>query len=281
VVSVIVPAHNEAQVIGRLLGELTSGAGPELNIVVVCNGCSDDTATVAGRFPGVKVIETVIPSKAEALRLGDAAAADFPRIYVDADVEIDRAGIAALSAVLTAGTVLAASPRRLIPRQGVSRWVGWYYDIWEELPGVREGIFGRGVIGLTEAGYQRISTLPSLMSDDLAMSSAFGDHERTVVDSAVVTVHPPRTWADLMRRRARVATGTTQAYTEGNAMVTDSRTSRADLIGICRRRPLLALRMPVFVMAAVLARREAAKAVRRGDFTTWLRDDSSRRPQDG
>jgi hypothetical protein len=45
-----------------------------------------------------------------------------------------------------------------------------------------------------------------------------------------------------------------------------------------RRRPALAVKMPVFLAVAVLAKRRAARAVRRGDYDTWLRDESSRRP---
>jgi glycosyltransferase involved in cell wall biosynthesis len=286
-VSVVIPAHDEAAVIGRLLARLqpmvTEGGdrSPELEVVVVCNGCTDDTAAVAAAFTSVRVIETPVPSKREALRLGDAAVTGFPRFYIDADVEIDRVGVLALAAAMRSGRALAAAPRRRIPRDGTSRWVRWYYDVWEELPGVRDGIFGRGVIGLSEQGFARISTLPLLMSDDLAMSSAFSDAERQVVNAAVVTVHPPKTWADLIRRRSRVATGTSQAYADDNGLISDSRTGAADLIGLCRRRPGLALRMPVFLAAAILARRAARRAIRQGDFSTWQRDDSSRVPPVG
>jgi len=58
---------------------------------------------------------------------------------------------------------------------------------------------------------------------------------------------------------------------------TSARTSRRDVLRIVRAEPRLALRMPVFLAAAVLARLRARAAVRSGDFTTWLRDDSSRR----
>ena len=50
-ISVIIPAHNEERVISRLLEALTLGHTPgELEIIVVCNGCSDDTAGVARGF---------------------------------------------------------------------------------------------------------------------------------------------------------------------------------------------------------------------------------------
>src|SRR5206468_9477454 len=86
VTSVVIPAHNEAAVIGRLLTAILADAGPdEFEIVVVPNGCTDDTAAVASSF-GVRVVETEVASKVAALRLGDASVKSFPRIYVDADV---------------------------------------------------------------------------------------------------------------------------------------------------------------------------------------------------
>jgi hypothetical protein len=86
-----VPAHDEHDVIGRLLTGLCRG-DDRLDVVVVCNGCTDGTAAVARTFPGVRVIETPVASKRVALRLGNEAARDFPRVYVDADVEIGAGG---------------------------------------------------------------------------------------------------------------------------------------------------------------------------------------------
>jgi len=63
-------------VIARTLKALTRGALPdELDVVVVCNGCSDDTAAIARRFGElVRIIETALPNNAHALNLGDRAA---------------------------------------------------------------------------------------------------------------------------------------------------------------------------------------------------------------
>ena len=83
--SVIIPAHNEDTVIGRLLQGLTRAEteaqrADSLDIVVVCNGCSDRTAEIARAFgEPVHVIETEVASKSHALRLGDEAARSFPR----------------------------------------------------------------------------------------------------------------------------------------------------------------------------------------------------------
>jgi cellulose synthase/poly-beta-1,6-N-acetylglucosamine synthase-like glycosyltransferase len=279
VVSVIIPAHDEARVIGRLLDGLTppDDSGPGMRLIVVCNGCTDDTARIAGGYPGVQVLQTPEPSKREALRIGDETAGDdFPRVYIDADVEIDRTGVLALTEVLDDPAVLASAPERDIPREHSALSVRWYYDVWERLPSVRAGLFGRGVIALSAHGHRRVSHLPRMMSDDLAMSSAFTDTERIIVPSARVTVHPPRTWGDLLRRRTRAATGTAQAYQGQTRLPTDSRTSTTDLRRLLATSPALAPKVAVFVLVALLARRRASAAIRDADFTTWLRDESSR-----
>lgn len=281
----MIPAHNEGQVIGRLLDSLLDQASPgELDIVVVCNGCTDDTAQVAGlRGPsGVRVVESPVPSKHVALRLGDEHAHGFPRLYVDADVVLGTADVRALTEALreSAG-VLAAAPERDLPMTGCAWRVRAYYQVWQRLPSVREGLFGRGVIAVAEAGHERLASLPPLMADDLAASLAFAPDERVVVRTARVLVHPPRTWADLIRRRIRAATSTTQLEQQQQenspaAPAPTARTSKKDLGDILRAEPRLFPAVLVFAAAAVIARRKSAKAVSSGDFGTWLRDESSR-----
>ncbi|MFJ4777196.1 glycosyltransferase [Streptomyces sp. NPDC088762] len=289
--SIVIPAHNEGRVIGRLLDALLAGAaaggtgtGGDVDIVVVCNGCTDDTARVAAaRGPLVRVVEIPTPSKHAALRVGDEHARGFPRVYVDADVVVGAADVRALAGALSRSPdLLAAAPDREIPLTGCAWPVRAYYGVWQRLPAVREGLFGRGVIAVSEAGHARIAALPPLMADDLAASQAFGPGERRVVDTARVVVHPPRTWSDLVRRRIRAATSSAQfeRFQEsgrgGAAAAPSARTGTADLRALLRDRPRLLPGVVVFAAAALAARRGARKAIRNGDFSTWLRDESSR-----
>ncbi|WP_308379989.1 glycosyltransferase [Streptomyces sp. ISL-43] len=284
--SIVIPAHNEGRVIGRLLDALLADApasGPD--IVVVCNGCTDDTAAVAGaRGPRVRVVEIPTPSKHLALRAGDEHARGFPRLYVDADVEVGAADVRALAGALAdSPRLLAAAPGRDIPLAGCAWPVRAYYRVWQRLPAVREGLFGRGVIAVSEPGHARIAALPPLMADDLAASLAFAPGERSVVEAARVVVHPPRTWADLIKRRVRAATSSAElerfqaARPSGQpSSVPSARTGTGDLRALLRDQPRLLPGVVVFVMAALAARRGARKAIRTGDFSTWLRDESSR-----
>ena len=276
--SVVIPAHNEAETISRSLAALRRGVGAaELDVVVVCNGCTDATAEVARRAdPLARVIEIPEPSKAAAVRAGNRATDIFPRVHLDADIELTGAAVLELLAPIRDGQALATAPLRAMPRDGCSRWVRWYYDVWEALPQVESGLFGRGVVALSERAQARVSALPAMMSDDLGMSDAFTDDERRVVPGAVAVVRLPRTLRDLVRRRIRVATGNEQAERAG-VRRGSSRTTVRTLASLAVARPELAPRLPVFASVYLAASVGARRAVRAGDFTTWRRDESSRR----
>jgi hypothetical protein len=277
VAGVVIPAHNEERVIARTLGRLAVGVAPDdLDVVVVCNGCSDRTAEVARRVaPWARVLEVPKPSKIEAVRVGNAAGTVFPRVHLDADVAISGADVVNLVQPLREPGVLATAPQRVLLRDRSSRLVRWFYDVWEQLPQVRSGLFGRGVVAVSEEGQRRVDALPQLMSDDLGISEVFDPEERRVVWTAFAEVRAPGTFGDLVRRRVRVATGNTQA---GEAQVRrpESSTTWATLARLSLRQPALAPRVPLFLLVAAVARLQSRRAVRSGDYTTWLRDESSR-----
>ncbi|MFI7419365.1 glycosyltransferase [Nonomuraea sp. NPDC049684] len=274
-VSVVIPAHNEAKVLGRLLDGLLGEAAPgEFDVVVVANGCTDGTAEVARPYD-VRVLTTPVPSKSAALRMGDAAARGYPRLYVDADIELSTASARALAAVLAAPDgPLAAAPERDLTLADRPWPVRAYYAIWTRLPHVRAGLFARGVIAVNAAGNERLRALPPVMADDLTASLAFTPDERVIVGTARAVIHPPRTVGDLLRRRVRAMTSVTEL--ERTSAGAGERTGPRDLAAIVAKEPRLAGAAAVFAAMAVLARRRAARAIRAGDYTTWLRDESSR-----
>lgn len=279
-ISVIVPACNEGRVIGRLLDQLTSSAHPgELEVVVVANGCTDDTVEVAAAFGApVRVLTVAAASKPAALAEGDRVAAGFPRVYVDADVELGAADLRALATALERPGVLAAAPEREFTMNGRPWTIRWYYDVWTQLPEVRRGLFGRGVIAFTKEGHSRVVDLKPLLADDLAVSLSFSPDERAVVPAARVLIHPPRTLPDLLRRRVRTAEGIAQlGNTAGTSNSGSAQTRPSDLLALARRQPRMAPRITFFLAVAVAARLRARRSVRRGDYSTWLRDESSRR----
>jgi hypothetical protein len=199
----------------------------------------------------------------------------FPRVHLDADIELSGTALLALIEPIRRGEALATAPVRSIPRDGCSRWVRWYYDVWETLPQVQAGLFGRGVVALSAPAQARVEHLAGMMSDDLGLSDEFDHAERRVVTGALAVVHPPRTLSDLLKRRVRVATGNVQAARMG-ARRDSSRTTLRTLLGVAVARPGVAARLPVFLAVWVVATVRARGAVRSGDFETWQRDESSR-----
>ena len=275
-VSVVVPAHNEGAGIRRVLGLLTSGS-PErdVEVIVACNGCTDNTVEVAREFRDVVVVEIPEASKRLAMKAADEIATHGYRAYLDADIAVSRQDLLALVDALDDVTI-ASGPERRLGLDASSWAVRWYYDVWQRLPAVREGLFGRGLIVLAPAAHERVRGLPLVMSDDLAISEAFMPQERRVVSGTVAVIEAPRTVRDLIRRRIRIATGNTQLDQLGMRSAV-ARTSVKDLIQIASGSPALVAKVAVFVGITSIGRVLARQRVRRGDYTTWSRDDSSRR----
>jgi hypothetical protein len=114
-----------------------------------------------------------------------------------------------------------------------------------------------------------------MMSDDLAVSEAFDPHERAIASRARVVIRPPRRVADLLRRRVRVATGTTQ-LARARGLRSDSKPALSMLFSMVRHQQCALLDVVVFVSVAVIARTWSRQRVRNGNFATWDRDESSR-----
>ena len=109
--TVLIPAWNEASVIGRTLTNLQNGlARGRLRLIVIANACSDDTAAIARQAaPDALVLETPIAGKCQALSLGLTYAAPArPVVCLDADLDVTAAEVLALIAPLLDGIALAA-----------------------------------------------------------------------------------------------------------------------------------------------------------------------------
>jgi hypothetical protein len=289
VCSVVVAAHNEAAVIDRCLASLVA---PGVQVIVAANGCTDDTAAIARRTPGVEVVELATPSKIAALNAGDARATGYPRLYVDADVVLSRGAVGQLCADLSRPGALVAVPRRRLVLTGRPLAVKAYYAIHSRLPVFHNGLFGRGVIALSEAGRRRFDTFPDVMADDLFLDSLFGPHERSVVSSVHIAVDTPTRTRDLVRRLTRVRSGNTSlravasedsgskagahAAPSAPAMAVRKSDNLSWLRHVVLPSPWLAPAGAVYVTLTLIAELRARRARRRPGAEVWHRDDSSR-----
>lgn len=278
--SVVIAAHNEAAVLGRTLDRLTQGAtDASLDIVVVANGCTDSTAEAARAFPGVRVLELAEPGKAQALNAGDAIAHGYPRVYLDADIAVDASGLRKLARALDRGPALAAAPQRRVELTGRPLAVRGYYAIHSRLPAIRDGLFGRGMVALSERGRSRFDRFPDLLADDLFLDSLFSKEERVVVREVISVVEAPRRTRDLVRRLERVRRGNRQLRRShaveppSNVAATLRPEAHWDwLTHVVLPRPWLAPAAVAYVALTGIADVGARRASAGG----WGRDDSTR-----
>lgn len=209
IASVVIPACNEAGTIGRCLRTLTDQMPlGELEIIVVCNGCCDNTAEEARAFSGVTVVETEIGNKCLALNRGDEESTVFPRFYLDADIRLTRESVVEIIRAFRDNPCLCAtSPAVEFDFTGCSFPVRNFFRVWELLPYCSGAINGSGVYVLSEMGRSRFGAFPSEVADDEYVRRRFTDQEKARVKGAVSIVCPPRTMADLFRVRARQLRG--------------------------------------------------------------------------
>uniref|UniRef100_UPI003D7D42C8 glycosyltransferase n=1 Tax=Kineococcus sp. SYSU DK007 TaxID=3383128 RepID=UPI003D7D42C8 len=189
-VSVVVPAHDEARTLRRTLAALGAAAVREVpDVVVVANGCSDDTAEVA-RAAGVRVVELGQASKAAALRAGDEAALTFPRVYLDADIVLSPGALDELTDTLRTDEPVVASPRVQFDTAASSWPVRVFYRAYEQIPYVREGLVGLGVYGVSRSGRARFGQFPDVRGDDLFVQRLFAPAERRTSGGRFVVAAP-------------------------------------------------------------------------------------------
>ncbi|HUI47479.1 MAG TPA: glycosyltransferase [Acidimicrobiia bacterium] len=277
--SIVVPAHNEATVIGRTLRRLLQGAEPgELEVVVVANGCTDDTAAVArGAGSDVRVVETETASKIAALNLGDANAEGFPRIYLDADIAIDIDTVRKLVAALDEPHALAASPTMRMDTIGRPWSVRAYYRVWMQLPYVTDSHLA-GVIALSRAGRSRFGAFPEVVGDDVFVRGQFAPDERRRLDSCSYVVQAPWSLRSLLRVKVRSFMGTIELSRRYPDVASRAR-GRGGVRGRLRvlaRQPAMWPDLACYVGVWACARGVAVWKLRAGKQPTWYRDETTR-----
>ena len=278
VTSIIIPAHNEQAVVARGIQALSRDAGADsYQVIVVANGCSDDTAGVARQaWNRVDVVETDIPSKSNALNLGDAKAKGFPRFYMDADIELSRDAISVMSSRMIETGALAAAPAMEMRFSDTSRPVRAYYRVWQELPYVKEGMIGVGIYALSEEGRRRFGRFPSIIADDGYVRRLFKPRERICVEECRSIVTAPSTLWGLIKIKTRSRLGRYELSEEFPELSQNEPKDYARALSGLVRRPALWPALVVYVGVNLSARLRATRMHRRRAHDVWERDDTSR-----
>lgn len=272
--TVVVPAHNEAAVIGRCLDLLAEGIhAHEYSVVVACNGCTDTTADIARQTgSGVTVIELAEPSKARAIRAAETTCRPgLPVLYVDADVELTSAAASAVLRRLNLGAVVARPPI-VYETTSATGFVRRYYRARTNIPSVMCRMWGAGVYGLSVSARERLGEFPAVTADDLWVDAEFAATEIEIVDCDPVVVHAPRDYSSLLSIVRRAHRGGRELESLGKVNPSSARTTVRELMDYGRTSWDHALDAATYAIVAAQSRVHVRVSARRG----WERDDSSR-----
>ena len=280
--SVIIPVYNEEIIISRLLSKLVSHHSSKMEIIVVCNGCTDNSAEVVKKFlPHVKLVEIQQASKPLALQQGDDLATGWPRFYIDADVLLDRSALTKMAGKLKSKGLFAISPAA-ISKVGNSSWfVKAFYSVWTSMPYYKDGMIGCGIYGLSKHGRNRFKKWPNLIADDGYVRALFSNSERVVCHDTSVTVQAPRSVTELLKIKTRSRLGRLQLSIQYPNLIQAEKKEKNYLriINMFVQKPGLIFCFPIYLFVYVISRLRAKKQLKTISEYTWERDNSSRQPE--
>ena len=227
----------------------------------------------------MRIIETPLPSKTNALNLGDTAAAGFPRVYLDADILISFASVLQISAKLQNGEVLAAWPSVVTEFPAGAEWsVRAFYKFWMALPYVQEGMMAAGAYAVGAEGKRRFPSFPDVIADDGYVRLLFSAAERVEVTSAFSRVMAPRNFHDLVRIRTRSRVGGMQLKARyPDLFWREAKTKRygGAIRSVLARPDLYVCAIP-YLWVNLVSRFRARRQFQMLDRYVWERDESSR-----
>ncbi|MGB1010311.1 MAG: glycosyltransferase [Thiolinea sp.] len=272
--SVIVPAHNEANVIENCLNSLRHQQGID-KIIVACNGCSDDTAEIVRvNYPEVTCLDIATPSKVNALNEAEKHVTSWPVFYIDADTRLSENAISTISAAMESGELLLAAPEPEIDTSQSSWLVKQYYRVWLSLPYIRDGVVATCSFVISSQGRKRFSNFPSIINDDGFVRCQFTSNERGNVSGTKVFITAPRDLRSLIKIKTRARLGNMQLAHEGLCAKAERKPYSRILLNKLLSPAFVSV--AVYVAIATIIRFRAKQQFRNLETYRWETDQSSR-----
>lgn len=223
-VTIVVPAFNEAAGIAQAVHSLATGDYPDLRVIVIDDGSTDDTAAIASSvgLPNVTVVSQANQGKAGALNTGIALAGTDIIVTVDGDTVFEPDTVRWLVQPFIDPTVAAVSGNtKVANRRGIlGRWqhieyvMGFnldrrMYELARCMPTVPGAIGAFRASVLLEVGGVSDDTL----AEDTDLTMAIGRAGWHVVyeERARAWTEAPATLSQLWKQRYRWSYGTMQA----------------------------------------------------------------------
>ncbi|MEV4314469.1 glycosyltransferase family 2 protein [Actinocrispum sp. NPDC049592] len=230
-IDVVIPAHNEETLIRACIW---SALGPGVQVIVVADGCTDDTVEAAS-LPGVTVISLPRSGKAAALNAAEPYRRGCPVVYLDADTVLTPGSLQAIASALDTPSPRLAGPAPLLVRPR-SRLTRSFAKVWSALPAVAGQVIGGGCYAVNAAGRARWDKFPDVVADDAFVRGQFSPHEQALAGSFLLVLPEGRELISVVRR-----------WRSGNAALPSSPSAglRKNLAFVARK-PSLWPHLPAF-----------------------------------
>lgn len=245
-VSVVIPAYNEARVIARTVRSVLAQQYPHFEVIVVDDGSTDHTneaAATASDDARLQVIRRVNGGKAAALNAGMALATGEVIVVIDADTLLAPDAIAHLVRPLADVRVGAVAGNAKVGNRVnlVTHWQAVEYVTSQNLdrrafvmlncitvvPGAI-GAWRREAV--LDAGGFRTDTLAE--DQDLTLTLLRRGHRVALADQAVAFTEAPESFEALLKQRFRWSFGTLQCAWKHRAALGRSRAGALGLVGL-------------------------------------------------
>ena len=224
-ISVLIPAHNEAPVIVASIQRILRSTYPRLEVIVIDDGSTDETgAVVSANFSGsdaVTLISIANGGKAKALNVGLGLSRGSVIVALDADTQFEPETISCLARWFADPTVGAVAGNAKVGNRvnTITNWQALEYISAQNLE--RRALMVLGCITVVPGavGAWRRSVLDQLggfpsntlaEDQDLTLSVQKARYQVLYDSSAIAWTEAPDTVQGLIRQRFRWAFGTFQ-----------------------------------------------------------------------
>jgi peptidoglycan-N-acetylglucosamine deacetylase len=224
-ISVLIPAHNEAPVIAASIRRILGSAYPRLEVIVIDDGSTDDTAAVVNaNFPGSEAVTLItVPNggKARALNIGLGLARGAIVVALDADTQFEADTISNLARWFDDPKVGAVAGNAKVGNRvnTITNWQALEYISAQNLERRALMVLGcitvvPGAVGawrrcvVDELGGFPANTLAE--DQDLTIAVQKARYKVLYDSSAIAWTEAPDTVQGLIRQRFRWAYGTFQ-----------------------------------------------------------------------
>jgi len=277
--SIIIPAYNEeALVLKTLAGLFDDNNLMNVELLIVCNGCNDQTHLKVVSFIKKNslllkqknidflVLETSKASKTNALNMGINNSLSSIKILMDADIQICGKDLNILVDELKSKNLKAISPQVKFSFENSNFLVRQYYQV-ASISFYNKNNRLSNVIALSADGIKKIAPLPDVIADDEYIRRQFSPNEVSVSQRCSLIFTCTKNLVNLLQILTRVERGNVQLNSRYNTPLTNSKKGYDEPPILC---------FPTFLLIKLCIKIRARFQFYQGRIDQWERDESNR-----